>query len=517
MNDRTDTLLIKGGLVFRHGADPHHPEAADILVEGSRIAKIEPGLASTEAGDVGAANTIDARGKLVIPGFVNAHFHSHDVLLKGCFDVIPQDMWVINALPPAYPMRSAEEVRARTLLGAVECLHTGTTTVQDMLTIFPFSEEHLDVVLEAYESIGIRVVFGMQIGDVSGLDRVPYWREVVPEEYHKYLGAYVEPYGDAKPLDVAFEQFQRHRAFSDRVTWALTPTNPQLCSRDMLEAVADLSAANGLPVLTHIYEGKSMTVASRDLYREFDGSPIKYLQALGLLGPHLGLAHGVWMGAEEIELLAATGTGVNLLPTSNLKIKAGVAPIRDYIEAGVTLGLGCDNCSCGDAQNPFYAMKLMTGLAAVSHPDPGPPTAVDAFHAATMGGARSLGLEGEIGDISPGMKADMAILDLANVNFVPLNSVVRQLVYGETGQSVETVIVDGRVVMHERRLLTIDEDEVREAVNAVMPGLMKDFRDVSARVEEMTPYLLEAWRRMQGRDVGLHRFVGKAGAWRDLA
>ena len=510
MGDSDDKLLITGGRVFSEDADAHHPAVADILVAGDRIQRIEPGLASSVAGDLPAGRVIDARDKLVIPGFVNAHYHSHDVLLKGCFETIPLESWILKALPPSYPKRGTEEVRARTLLGAAECLHSGMTTVQDMLTIFPFSEEHLDTVMRAYADIGIRVVFALQIGDVAGLDRVPFWRELIPEEYLKYMTASVEPFGDASPLDVAAAQYKRLRDADSRVTWALGPTSPEFCSPALLGGLADFSAAHGLPVVTHINESKSMTLAGRMFIPEHDGSQVKYLKSVGLLGPRLCLAHSIWMLPEEIEMLAESGTNVMLNPVGNLKTRSGVAPIRQYLDAGVPIGLGCDNCSCSDAQNMFQAMKLFAGLAAVSDPEPGPPSAADTMHIATLGGARALGMGDGIGSLAPGKKADLSILDLANPNFVPLNSAVRQLVFTEAGQSVETVIVDGRVVLRERRLKSIDEGELRDAVEVVMPGLLEDLAEVSDRVDSISPYLLEAWRRVMRADVGINRYIGNA-------
>ena len=510
MDDNDDKLLIASGRVLVEDGDPHHPAVADILIEGGRIRRIEPGLAASAAGDLPAGSVIDARDKLVIPGFVNAHYHSHDVLLKGCFETIPLESWILQALPPSYPKRSTEEVRARTLLGAAECLHSGMTTVQDMLTIFPFSEEHLDTVMQAYADIGIRVVFAIQIGDVAGLDRVPFWRELIPEEYLEYMTASVEPFGDTSPLEVVAAQYERLRGADSLVTWALGPTSPEFCSPGLLEGLADYSAAHDLPVVTHMNESKSMTLAGRLFLPEHGGSQIKYLESVGLLGPRLCLAHSIWMLPEEIEMIAATGTNVMLNPVGNLKTRSGVAPIRQYLDAGVSIGLGCDNCSCSDAQNMFQAMKLFTGLAAVSDPEPGGPSAADTLHIATLGGAKALGLGDDIGTLAPGKKADLTILDLSNPNFVPLNSAVRQLVFTEAGQSVETVIVDGRVVMRDRRLQTIDEGELRDAVEVVMPGLLEDLREVSDRVESLSPYLLEAWRRVTRADVGVNRYIGNA-------
>src|SRR5262249_35155191 len=152
---------------------------------------------------------------------------------------------------------------------------------------------------------------------------------------------------------------------------------------------------------------------------------------------------------------------VILNPVSNLKNKNGVAPLRELIAAGVDLPLGCDNCSCADAQNMFQAMKAVCLLAAGSDPPAGPPPAVRPIAAATLGGARRLGLGGDVGRIAVGQKADLVILDLADPAFVPLNSVPRQLVYGECGRGVETVLVDGAVVMENRVIRTIDEPALR--------------------------------------------------------
>jgi len=506
MSADSETILIKGGRTLRRGADLDQPPVADILVENGRIAAIGPDLGAQAAG----ARVLDARGHLVVPGFVNAHYHSHDVLLKGCFETIPLEVWVLSALPPAYPPRSTEEVRARTLLGATECLRSGMTTVQDMLTIFPFDEALLETVLDAYDEIGIRAVFSLQIGDTPGLDRVPHWRELIPEEYHGKLSAAVEPFAGVHPVDVAEAQYLRLRDRGPRLSWALGPTSPDFCSLPMLERLAALSAAHDLPVLTHIYESKMMALAGRQFFGDYGGSQVRFLQAAGLTGPRLGLAHSVWMLPEEIEILADTGTNVVINPVGNLKTRSGIAPIRRYLDAGVNVGLGCDNCSCSDAQNMFQAMKLFCGLAAVSDPEPGPPIAADSFAAATEGGAAALGLAGEVGALEPGHRADIAILDLAEPAFVPLNSAIRQLVFSEGGAGVCTVLVDGHVVMEDRALTTINESELRDAVAVVMETLGPDIDRVKERIATIHPYLLEAWRRGWQGDVGVQRFVGDA-------
>lgn len=505
MAQSESTILIAGGMVYDHDGDTDKPAIADILIEGDRIAAVGPDLAATRR----ATRTIDARGKLVMPGFVNAHYHSHDILLKGCFETIPLEMWVVNALPPSYPKRSAEEVRVRTLLGAWECLRTGMTTVQDMLTIHPFSEEHLETVIAAYEEIGIRCVFSMQYGDIPGIERVPYWKEVVPETFHRYLGASVSP-STEDPVDRMRRQMTERPSPASRMSWAISPTSPDFCSPDLLERTAALAEQYDLPVIMHIYESRMMALSARIYEEKHGGSHVEYLHAHGLTGPRLGLAHSVWMLPREIELLAETGSNVIINPAGNLKTRSGIAPIRQYLDAGVNVGIGCDNCSCGDAQNMFQAMKLFAGLPAVSSAEPGPPTAAGTLRHATLGGARILGLDGEVGALKPGMKADVILLDTKTPQYVPLNSAARQTVFAESGESVETSIVDGTVVMEGRKLTTIDESALLDAVEAVMPELREDLAKIVDRTGQMADALLEAHRRSWEVDIGLKRYVGDA-------
>src|SRR5882757_1496816 len=178
------TLLLKGGRVLTPDADWHQPPTADIAVAGDSIV----GIASSYRVEGRAGvETIDARDHLVLPGFINAHYHSHDVLAKGTLEEVPLESWRLYALPPQYPPRSTEEVYARTLLGALECLRSGMTTIQDMLTLYPYEDRHFEAVMAAYEKIGIRVVFALQYADRKGLDTLPFWRDVFPPELHKLL------------------------------------------------------------------------------------------------------------------------------------------------------------------------------------------------------------------------------------------------------------------------------------------------------------------------------------------
>jgi len=515
-SESDNVLLIKAGRVYDHDGDIDQPAVADVLIVGDSIAAVRPHLADLiahghavpELGKRKVRETIDAKDKLVMPGFVNAHYHSHDVLLKGCFETIPLELWVLSALPPSYPKRTTAEIRARTLLGSIECLRSGITTVQDLATIYPFDEEHLDAMLKAYEDVGIRCVFALQVADVPGVKSIPFWDEIVPAAQRGDLSGAVEPFRNID-LSQLLRDLVKRRHNSPRMTWALGPSSPERCSENLLSSIAELSADDKLPIYTHIYESKAMTLIARQTHAQDEGSLINYLDRVGLLTPKLSLAHSVWMAPKEIEQIQQSGTNVVLNPVGNLKTRSGIAPIRTYMNRGVNIGLGCDNCSCSDAQNMFQSMKMFASLAAVCTPEPGPPTAGNAIWSATIGGARTAGLEGRIGAVKPGMAADLSIIDLTDPSFVPLNSVARQLVFTESGRGVETVIVDGRVVVRDRKITTIDERALREEVKDLMKVLRKDIDAVVARNQRMMPYLMEAHRRTWATDIGLDRYVGR--------
>lgn len=478
----------------------HAPPVQDILVEGTRIAALGPDLGA-RAG-VGAT-VIDATGRMAIPGFVNAHYHSHDVLAKGLFEGQPLELWSLHSAPMG-ANRSREEVRLRTLLGALECLRSGITTVQDMINLVPLREDYVDTVLDAYAEAGIRVVCSLAVRDVPQVDTVPRLRERLPSDIQAVVG---DRAADGRvQLDFIARQFERRPATS-RLHWAISPSAPQRCTPELLKGVADLSSRLGLPVYTHVYESKWQALHARLTCGDFDGSYIAYLENAGLLNDRLTIVHGVWLTPEEIDRLAAGGAAVALNTVSNLKTQSGIAPIVTLRRAGVRLAMGCDNCSCSDVQNIFQAMKLFCLFSAVGDPTPGDEPAAEAVRVATEGGARTAGLGDRIGALRPGMKADLALIDLADPAFVPFNSAARQLVYSETGRGIETVIVDGRIVMRDRRIATIDEASLHREVAAAMPAFRRDYDAVAAGIRHALEPMRSAHADALAQDIGLDRFI----------
>ncbi len=490
-------LLVRGGQVYDHDGDVHKPAVADILIEGDRIVAVGANIAPD-----GDCQIIEARDRLVVPGLINAHYHSHDTLCRGLFEELPLEMWLLYTLPMGQH-RSKEEVRARTLVGAVESLRCGITTVQDMLGLVPLNDEYTDVVIAAYREAGIRVVFSPMIWDIPPIAMVRH-KDDLPSEIQDMLGTEGRPIKDQ--FDYLEHQFNRHPA-AGNLHWAVAPFAPQRCSPQMLQACAELSEKYDLPIYTHVYETRGQALIARELFAKHGGSLINYLDSAGLLGPRLNIVHSVWITRPEIDRMAAADAGIVLNHLSNMKLKSGVAPVCDLCDSGVRLGLGCDNCSGSDVQSMFQAMKTFCLLAAVSEPEPGPGLAREVLHHATMGNARTAGLDKCLGAIRPGFKADLVLIDLKDVAYLPYNSAARQLVYTESGRSVDTVIVDGKIVVKDRKTLTVDEEALRREVADLMRSFNADFDKVLESRKRALPYMLEAHRRAWQPDIGMSRFI----------
>ncbi|HLK84509.1 MAG TPA: amidohydrolase family protein [Xanthobacteraceae bacterium] len=494
-------ILIRGGRVYDHEGDVHQPPQTDILIAGETIERLGQSL---PAGDV--TEIIDAAGKLVLPGFVNAHYHSHDVMAKGLFEEMPFDIWTLHSNPANYGPRSLEEVRLRTLIGAAESLRNGITTIQDFLTVEPQDEAIVDAVLSAYEEAGIRVVFAIAARDRAALDIAPFMPPDLPEAVRKRVAGSDRKARDE--LDFIAAQIKRLGLRpTPRQTWALAPSAPQRCSQQLLEGIAALSRAHDLPVFTHVYETRIQAAAAR---REGSvSSLLDVLAAAGLLTEKLGIVHGVWLTTDEIAQIAEAGSCVIHNPVSNLKLKSGVAPILDLHRAGVDIALGCDNYSCAETQNIFIAMRLLCLLPAVTDPAPGPISAAYALKAATLAGARAVGLSNAIGAIKPGMMADLIILDLNESAFVPFNSAARQIVFSESGRAVETVLVGGRPVVRGGKLVAIDEAALAVAVEKIAPAFRRDAQALADRNADLMAPLLSAGREAWKVPLGFERYISR--------
>jgi cytosine/adenosine deaminase-related metal-dependent hydrolase len=331
-------------------------------------------------------------------------------------------------------------------------------------------------------------------------------KDRLPDDVQEMLGTTGRPVQDQ--LDYLEHQFNRHKA-KGPLHWAVAPFAPQRCTPKMLQGCCDLAHKHDLPIYTHVYETRGQVLIAREQFAGHDGSLISYLENNGMLNPRLNIVHSVWISRAEMDRMAEADAGIVLNHLSNMKLKSGIAPVVDLREAGVRLGLGCDNCSGSDVQSMFQAMKLFCLFSAVSEPEPGPPLAHEVLRHATLGNARTAGLAGKLGALKPGYKADMVLIDLNDVAYLPYNSAARQLVYTEAGRGVESVMVDGRMVIKERKVQTIDEDALRREVADLMRHFVKDYEDVVRTRKSALPHMFDAHRRMWEPDIGMNRFIGR--------
>src|SRR5690349_5105106 len=316
-------IIIKGGRVYDHEGDVHKPSVADILIENGVIAAVGNNLNATNA------RTIDAGNRLIVPGLINAHYHSHDTLCRGLFEELPLEFWLLYTLPMG-ANRSKEELRARTLGGALESIRCGITCVQDMLGLVPLDDESTDVVVKAYQEIGLRVVFAPMVWDIPPIAMVRN-KDSLPPDVQDMLGTTGRPVKDQ--IDYLNHQFDRHPA-AGTLHWAVAPFAPQRCTPKMLQCCADLARQRGLPVYTHVYETRGQRLIASEQFADHDGSLITYLERNNLLGPAVNIVHSVWIRRDEMDRMAAADAGIVLNHLSNLKLKSGVAPILDFREAG---------------------------------------------------------------------------------------------------------------------------------------------------------------------------------------
>lgn len=299
----TGSLRIEGALVLADAATADRPMRADILVRDSAIAAIGEGLANpahpARAGLPPPERIIDGRRRLAVPGLVNAHYHSHDVLLKGMFEPLPLDHWNLLALSPSYSRGPREKPRVRTLLGAIECLRGGITTVQDMNRLHPFDEDDLDLVLDCYREVGIRCVLAAHFLGLPPTEALPFLAEEVPpdELWRPCGGVSLVPRG-TDALDRIEAAIRARQGRDPLVTFAPGPSPAERVRHATVGRIAEATSRRGLQVFTHLCESRATVMHARRAAS--GGSLVEMLPQAGLLGPQLGIAHRVWLPAEEI-------------------------------------------------------------------------------------------------------------------------------------------------------------------------------------------------------------------------
>ncbi|PYE32269.1 5-methylthioadenosine/S-adenosylhomocysteine deaminase [Rhizobium sp. PP-WC-1G-195] len=487
-----------------NGATP----SGDVLVRDGRIISVGTTVIPTPDMVI-----IEAAGKLIMPGLVNAHTHSSETFFRGRYERMPLEVWLLYAYPLLVGTQiSPRLLYLRTLLLAMESLRSGVTTLCDDFFDVPGHDvERLATVFSAYEASGIRANISSAVMNIPTLDALPFAREIVPPELQRLLDGNPQIRTDEY---IAFckEIFSTLHGRAGRLQFMIAPSAPQRCTPDLIQACHALARDKSVPFHTHVVETKTQAVTGQLLYGK---SLIRHLHDLGALDRHTTIAHSVWVNDADIELMGAARCSVAHNAVSNQKLGAGIAPIRRLLEAGVTVGLGTDGVCSNDTARILDVMRTAALIHGVSGPDPEEwLTANEILHAATLGGARTALLDHVTGSLEPGKAADIIMLDLDTYAFQPFNDAERQIVFSENGSSIKLVMVAGEVVVRDRKLVTIDEAAIFQEIRETVPELLAEHGEVERRNRIFEPWFAEIHRRASLVDVGMNRYAGDMPFWR---
>lgn len=447
----------------------------DIVIEGRIITDIRPHVAVETGGDA-----IDMSRRLIAPGLINGHHHSHEGYYKGRKDNLPLELWM-NYVRPLRPIDlSPRDVYLRTMIGAIEAVKSGTTTICDDLNASPrLIPEHIEAAFQAYEDIGIRANVGITLFDKPFFRALPFVDEEFPPELLAELDAVPVSSPDAL-LNYVTDLAKRRHPQTSRVAYMATPSAPQRCTEGFLRRVRTLADDFDLPLMIHVQETRLQVVTGQLWY---GSTMVEYLHRLGFLKPKTQIIHGVWLTPAEIGILARTGASVQYNPSSNLKLGSGVAPLRALLDGGVNVSMGTDGCGSIDSvdmQNALCDGALIQKLRGDYASWTG---AREALRAATLGSAKALGRDDELGAVEKGRIADLVAYRLDAIAFTPLNDAVNQLVYGATKADIDMVMVDGEIVQRDGRLTRVDEDaliaEIHDVHARITPALAASEADVA--------------------------------------
>jgi 5-methylthioadenosine/S-adenosylhomocysteine deaminase len=495
----TASLLITGGLL----ADAQNGtyERRDLLIKDGLIAEIRSGNKSREADHDIAIH--DANDRLIIPGLVNAHTHGHANLMKGV-----ADRWSLEASLTNGPWlgggRDPEIMYMSTLLGAVDMISKGCTACFDLVYEYPRpSAAGMAAVAKAYADVGMRAVLAPMIADRSLFQAIPGLAESMPDDLRDRISAAALAPG-RKIIDAVASIAAAKDALPAGISLAIAPTIPHHCSDSFLAQCAELADLHSLPIHMHIAESRLQAVVARQLY---GCSALHHLADLGILRPGFVSAHSVWLDDHDFDLLAKHGAHVAHIPASNYRLGSGIAHVRPMLERGITVALATDGANSSDALNMFEAMRL----ASFSSRAFGPPrerwlSARETMYAATAAGAAVLGLA-RCGRIAEGFAADLAFLDLDNLNFIPLNDPFNQVVSAEDSSSVSEVMVGGRFVVKAGKLLTVDRGDLRSNVAAAVDRLAPRIAESRALARKLEPLVVAFAEGLADRPLPIERYV----------
>ncbi len=472
------SILIENAAILTLDEEEHFIERGSISIQGSSISAVGSVDSSSHE------KIIDGGRFLAVPGFVNAHTHTPGALSAGTQDSAshPAFMWLNQADTSG---RTPREVYVSAMLNAAQMLRAGITTAIDHFPAQNFGPEDVAAVVEAYRDSGMRMVLGLRVFDDDFADIFPSDRPL-PADLARDLER-LKPL-PPKPLSETRKLIEQsvalYHAPEKRVSVFPSPTNPVRCSDELLVMCREIAERHDLGIHTHLLESKVQTTVAE---RRYGRTMVQHLERLGLLSPRLSCAHTIWIEQDDIERLAKYGVVVVHNPESNLKLGTGVAPIGQMLASGVTVAIGTDGSVTNDNLVLHEAIRLAAILGRTSQRDRRQwVTARQALAMATSGGAKAVQMAGRIGRIAPGCRADLVLYDMETPAWTPLNDPVQQMVFAETGSSVDTVIIDGTVVVEGGKITAFDEKAVIAEAKPMLRAIRSRNRDLYAFARKMS-------------------------------
>ncbi|MCX7640431.1 MAG: amidohydrolase [Pyrinomonadaceae bacterium] len=463
---KTIIFLITSFFLLNH-AQSQEKQPADLLIFGGTVVTmnqnreiIEDGAIAIKNGNIVAVGkssklrslykaklTINASGRVVIPGLINTHTHIPMVLFRGIADDMDLQDWLTNYIFPAEAKNVNEDfVRAGTRLGLAELIKGGTTTYCDM---YYFE----DAIAEETAKAGVRAILGETLIDFPAPDNKTF------EDALKYTENFIK-------------KWKGHRL----ITPAIAPHAPYTVSKEHLLLARQLSDKFDVPLIIHLAEAETETEFT---LKNFGLRPIEYLEKIGFFNKKTILAHVIQATAEEISLLKKYDVGIAHNPQSNMKLAAGIAPIPLMLKENLRVGLGTDGAASNNDLNLWEEMDTAAKIHKVFNKDPKAASAVQIFEMATIGGARALHLEKFIGSIEEGKRADIVLVNFNSLHQTPMYNLYSHLVYATKASDVDTVIIDGKIIMKNGRLLTLNENAIKREANFYKQKIVKSLRSNS--------------------------------------
>ena len=408
-------ILIKDAFALIDGKIDRH----SIYITDDKISGIDK-----EPAGFAEDTLIDGGKFLVIPGLINAHTHSYMAPLRNIADDMPFMDWLFKGVQPVEDRMTGENAYYGAMLAIIEMIMCGTTTFNDM-------QMHIHQTTKAVKESGMRAVIS---------------RGLVGSAYDR---------NDVR-IKEALEEMEDGKD-CDRLSFMLGPHAPYSCGPDYLRCVADIAKEKGLGI--HIHLAESLTEIE-NLKKEHNCTAIEYAQKAGCIEVPAIAAHCVNVTDGDIEILKENNVSVVTNPASNMKLGNGFAPVPKFLDAGINVAIGTDGAASNNSLNLFHEISLLTLIHKGVSKDPVCIGAADAMKIATENGAKALGLEGVTGKIAKGYKADLALLNLDTPSMIPYNNMISSLAYSANGSEVDTVIIDGKIVMQDREIKTIDTEKV---------------------------------------------------------